>query len=547
MDNGMKPNARSDRGFTVIEVAVALAILGTVIVMTIGPISSGFDILRKANQATIGTNIAQGRIEELRSLAYEDVGYTSSVPSGVLQPSQTVTVNGLDFTVDTDIKYFGSINPGEDIIPQGGDGVQGHFDSGIDYKQVVVTVSRAGSDFVPIVMTTIIAPPSLAANDNKANVIVNLVKVEPDGASPSILPFPKVYLVNDTSFVVFPGAPDATQIFAGVDANTSSGVDYYYYGRLGGSMGSLESGGWRIHPGDVGTEAERVHVPPTESGTMTLRIYHPAILHIEMYDQADGSEIGGPATLTLTEPLGVVTFTETSSEWNGSGWDITEADGAPLMPGSYSFSLLASGYSQVDRPDVLVPSGYPDSADHTETFTLTAAVGFTLTMHVQDAQGVPIRDVGLTIVEPGGTSTATTDQNGDATRFVEGSMVTVTVTATSPFGHEPLTRNVMLSSDQTLTLTLTTPSGYGLITFTDNNQGVEHYEYLPRNGSPDDIIRVYPNVNGQGSAAVAAGYWSLTKACLNGSSKSSNWWGVYVSAGTTKVWSTSSSMTCPAS
>ncbi|NOY55704.1 MAG: prepilin-type N-terminal cleavage/methylation domain-containing protein [Actinobacteria bacterium] len=541
----MKPNVRSDHGFTVVEVAVALAILGAVIVMTIGPISSGFDILRRSSQATIATNIAQGRIEELRSLAYQDVGYTSSLPSGVLQPSETVTVNGLNFTVSTDIKYFGSINPGEDVIPQGGDGVQGHFDSGIDYKQVIVTVSRTTGDFKPIAMTTIIAPPSMAADDNKANAIVSLVKVEPDGASPSILPYPKVFLVEDTGFVAFPGTPDATQIFAGLDANTSSGVDYYYYARLGGSMGSLDSGGWRIHPGDIGTEAERIHVAPTQTANMTVRIYHPAVLHVEMYDDANGLPVGGPATLTLTEPLGVVTFTEASPEWNGSGWDITEANGAPLIPGSYSFSLLANGYSQVDRSNVLVPSGYPDTADHTETFALTVAVGSTLTVQVKDATGVPIRGVGLTFVVAAGTSTATTDQNGEVAHFVEGNHVTVTVTATSPFGHQSRTQNVTVSNDQTLIMTLSTPSGYGLITFTDNNQAVEHYEYLPRGGNPDDVILVYPNVNGQGSAAVAAGNWTVKKVCLNGSTKSTSRLRVY--SGSHKVWSTYSRKTCPAS
>ncbi|NIA25666.1 MAG: prepilin-type N-terminal cleavage/methylation domain-containing protein [Gammaproteobacteria bacterium] len=540
----MKSDAQSDHGFTLVEIAIASAILGVVIVMTVGPISSGLNLLNKSSLVTIASNLAQGRIEEVRSLSYADVGYVSGLPSGVLQQTETVTIRGLDFTVETDISYFGSINAGQDVIPQGGDGVEGHYDSGIDFKQVTVTVSRAQSGFDPIKITTIIAPPSLAAGESTGNITVNLVKVEPDGLPASILPYPKMYLVEDTSFIAFPGTVDATQVFAGLDPSSSSGVDYYYYGRLGGSMASLESGGWRIHPGDIGTEAERVHLVAGESATMTLRLYQPTVLHVKMYDEADGSPVGGPATLTLTEPLGVVTFTETSTEWNGSGWDITEASGAPLVPGSYSFSVLANGYSQVDRSPVTVPSGYPDSLDHTESFTLTVAVGSTLTVLTKDAQAVPIRGVQVTIDEPTVTTTLTTDQNGEVARFVEGTPVSVTVTATSPFGHVSQTQTLVVSTDMTLTMTLATPSGYGLITFTDSNSGVEHYEYLPRFGNPDDVILIYPNTNGEGSAAVSSGNWTVTKACLDGSTKTTSRLRVY--SDTHTVWSTYSTLTCPA-
>ena len=60
----------------------------------------------------------------------------------------------------------------------------------------------------------------------------------------------------------------------------------------------------------------------------------------------------------------------------------------------------------------------------------------------------------------------------------------------------------------------------------------------------DDIIRVYPNVNGQGSAAVAAGRWTVKKICLTGSNKSTPSLSVY--SGSLKVWSTSSWKTCAA-
>ena len=113
------------------------------------PVLAGFDVLNEAKMATIASNLAQGRIEELRSLEYTDIGFPLGVPEGILQASETATVQNIDFVIKTDVKYFGSINPGEDVVPQGGDGVEGLPDMGIDYKEVTVTVSHPAGERSP--------------------------------------------------------------------------------------------------------------------------------------------------------------------------------------------------------------------------------------------------------------------------------------------------------------------------------------------------------------------------------------------------------------
>jgi prepilin-type N-terminal cleavage/methylation domain-containing protein len=542
----MAPLFTDDDGFTIVEVMISLVILGIVILMTVGPTSTGFRLLTNADVTTVETNLAQGRVEEIRSLEYKDVGFTSSLPAGALEPSETVTVKGIDYQVETAISYFGSANGG-DVIPQGGDGVQGHFDTGIDFKQVTVTVTRADGSFQPVEMNTIIAPPSLAANDNLANVIFDLVKVEPDGKDPSILPYPKAFLVydDDSHSYAYPGTPDDDQVFVGVPVNASSAPGYYYYGRLGTQLDSIDSGtGWTIYPDDLTGEADRVHLSPTQTETMTLRIYLPAELHVELVDGSDGSPVEGPATLHVSSPQGDMDYSDASSEWNGSGWDITDIDGTPLVPGEYSFSLHAFGYARVDRPAVVVPDGYPDVLSHTETFSLESVPTSTLTVHVVDAVGVPLRDATVSVTDLEGTYTYTTDAAGDVAALVEGVNPLVTVSATSHHGHLPATQSVAMLGDTSVTTVLGTPAGYGLITFTDTNLGVDHYTYLPRHGSPDDVIVVSPNVDGEGSAAVDAATWMLSKVCASGSSLGAD--RQRVNSGDHLVWSTSGSLTCPA-
>jgi len=554
----MASHLPQEDGFSVVEITIALVILGIVILMTVGPTSTGFNLLTRADVTTVETNLAQGRVEEIRSLEYKDVGYSSSLPQGVLEPTETVTVGGKDYLVATDISYFGSANGG-DVIPQGGDGVEGHYDSGIDFKQVTVTVSRADGSYEPVAMTTIIAPPSLAANDNLANVIVDLTKVEPEGRDASIVPFPKVYLVydDDSSSVAYPGTPSAEQVFAGIDANESSGARYFYYGRLGTHLDDVSSSTvhWRIYPEDLASGTDRVHVAPVETGILSMRVYLPAELHVELYDSADGSPVSGIGTLDLSGPTGTHIFTTSDPEWNGSGWDITEVDGYRLVPGEYSFDVKINGYTEVDdRTNVVVPDGYPDSLSHTETFSLDESQGWTLTVHAVDDAGVKLNGVNVQFTDASGTTSEATDDTGTASHFSEdegGGSADVTVVISSSLGHQTYgPHTVTLTADREMTVVLGTPSGYGLITFTDNNLGVDHYWYQRKKGGADDPIVVLPNVDGLGSAAVSSGNWKVRKVCLDGSSitqgSGRHSSPLHVERGKSVVWSILPSQTCPA-
>jgi len=543
----MASHLAQEDGFSVVEIMIALVIIGIIVLMTVGPTQQSYNLLLRSESKTVQTNIAQGRIEEVRSLEYKDVGYTSALPAGVLEPTETVTVSGVGYDIQTDISYFGSA-AGDDVIPQGGDGVQGHYDSGIDFKEVVVTVSRTDGKYKPVEMRTIIAPPSLAANDGLANVIVDLTKFEPSGKDASILPFPKVWLVLDdeSRSVSLGGSASAEQVFVGIDSNTDAAPGYYYYGRLGGHLSDLSSATvhWYLYPEDVESNSDRVHVAPTETATMNLRIYLPAEIHVILQDASDGSPVTAGGTLALTGPTGPHTYTQLSPEWNGSGWDITDMDGFPVVPGVYSFDVKMLGYSEVFRDDVTVPDGYPDDRSHDETFDLTAAVGHTLTVHVVDALGVKLGNVDVDVTDLTGTASYVTDLTGTASAFVEGVNPAVTVSVSSNYGHSPATQAVVMTGDTVLTIALGTPSGYGLITFVDSNLGVEHYEYLPRHGNPDDTIFVSANSDGQGSAAVPSGNWTLSKVCTDTSTKRAN--RVSVPNGGTVTWSTDWRKTCPA-
>ncbi len=549
--------ARED-GFTLVEALVAVSLLTIAIVLTITPVLAGFDVLSEAKVATIASNLAQARVEEIRSLRYGDLGFPLGVPEGILAASETVTAQNIDFIITTDVKYFGSVNgEGEKVIEQGGDGVQGLPDLGINYKEVTVTVSHHAGAIRPVVMQTIVAPPNIAAHDGKANVIVELIREEPAGKVASPVAYPQVFLVRDTSpFIPFGGTLASSQIFAGVPASGTGATDYYYHARLGATLTSYEAaGGWRIHPIDIDIETDRVHMGPTETATVPLRIYRPANIEVRLFDDATSLPVTGDATLILDyDGGGSATFTQASPEWDGSGWLVTNLDGAPVVPGTFTFTASAFGYLAQTDADVVVPVDYPFDPHHVQAFSLEPASGSQVLVTVVDELGNPVAAADVTfsdLLPLGGPSiTIQTDLTGVASYFFDDSVEAVDWQVDSGF-HDPSAKNHLNLNDpvEYLNVTLNSPATSGLITFHGNVGWVQYFHYRPAGGAPDDWIDVYPNALGEASVTVDPGSWDVEKVCVklrgNGNpfSRSAT---INVPANGTVFWSSSSSTKCPA-
>lgn len=540
---------RNDDGFTLAESLVALTVLTIAIVLTVTPVLAGFNVLSEAKLATIASNLAQGRVEELRSLDYEQIGFPLGVPEGILQASETATVQNVDFVITTAVKYFGSINAGENVVPQGGDGVEGLPDMGIDYKEVTVTVNHHAGAVAPVVMQTIVAPPNIAAHEGKANVIVELIKEEPTSKPPSGVAYPQVVLVKDTAFYPFPGSPAGTQTFAGVPANETGATDYYYYARLGATKTSYEANGWRIHPTDIDIETDRVHMGPTETATVPLRVYRPAELVVDLLDDSTLNPILSFTELTIVYEGTPHTFTTTDPEWTGTLFHITELNGAPLVPGSYDLTATAVGYSLETKTDVVVPEDYPTDVVHEESFYLQLSTDAFLDVEVVDDSGTPISGASVTIdpeFEP--PFTLVTDSNGHVDYSWAYDLFDVVIDVTSPHGHDPGSDFIpAINGLNFRTIVLPAPANTGVITFHEDKPSyVQYFRYRPDGGAPDDWVDVYPNAGGEASVTVDAGAWDVQKVCTklrwNGNPRKRNAT-VNVSVGGNVFWS--SSTDCP--
>lgn len=455
-----------------IESLVAVTILALAVGLTIHPVMAALDRVAEARTVSVAQNLAQGEIESIRALEYADVGIPGHTPSGVLTEERTVVVEGRTYVVETDVTYAGSLT-GLDIIPQGGDGVEGTWDAGVDYKVVVVTVTAQGREQDPIVMETFIGPREIGAHEGIANARINLEPHEPFASGDFDLPFvqlhsppePAIRSTLRASSQVFPAIPPA---------------DYW--------IELVDGSGWIIHPGDVVTGLTMIEVRSGSLAEGVIRIYRPASMEVTVTDTETGAAVeGARLTLTLIE-TGIATV-----------YDIGTDVVAGLIPDAYDIEVTASGYQTWTAASVNVPAGYPDpvhrldvalsplapsttttttpestttttSPDGTTTTTLPSGSFESVRFTVEDSAGGRVHGATVTIDHPSrGTLTATTDDRGRAYIDLELGE-SFTVVASTSWGHSPDTRTFLVDDDEKVDLELGREPGSGLMRLRDGDR-----------------------------------------------------------------------------
>jgi hypothetical protein len=127
---------------------------------------------------------------------------------------------------------------------------------------------------------------------------------------------------------------------------------------------------------------------------------------------------------------------------------------------------------------------------------------------------------GATVTFEGGSLTgpqsAVTNEFGDVSiDLIDGDLLTLTVT--SPYGHETYSTSVLVSGDASLNVTLNRPPGYGGIRFIDaSSVPIATVGFGPWGTSALDLTEVLLNSNGEATVAVTPGWWSTAGYCADG-------------------------------
>ncbi len=155
-------------GFSLIEILVAGALATIVFGGIYLSYSAILDSVVNAELRTEALSVLNRQIEIFRNLPYDNVGTVGGIPAGVIPQVQTVTSGGVDFLVNIHVRniddpFDGTLggNP-NDTAPA-------------DYKLVEIEAScNLCAHFIPIAITTTVAPKNLESSSNTGSLFVNV-------------------------------------------------------------------------------------------------------------------------------------------------------------------------------------------------------------------------------------------------------------------------------------------------------------------------------------------------------------------------------------
>jgi prepilin-type N-terminal cleavage/methylation domain-containing protein len=420
---------REERGFTLLEMVVAMVVFATITTPIAGVMTASLKAHRASQERTLAEEAAAQQIETIRALPYTSVGLVNGNPPGTVVASQPVTATGISATLTTQVSFV------DDPTRTG-------FVTGADYKRVVATVTNtAGKQLTRA--STYVAPSSRGEyggiNGALARVqVVDFALNQPVVNAPVALATGPSAPRNDLTDA------SGTVVFAGLTANPVSGANSYY------DLTTTPSGYVTLNDDLPPGGAARVQLAPGQTFNTALRVYKPATIDVRLTDST-GALFTGAATVTVASPRGAQSFPVSNGLLT-----VTTVAGEQIVP---SLSYSVGAYSSTGRwaPSVakVVPDAYPTVLSSSFALTLgaTAPTTRSLTVRTTNASGTTL--AGARVDVTGGPSqttlTATSNASGVATFTVpSGNAYTVTGTGPNRVGSGTWSGNVTSNTSATV-------------------------------------------------------------------------------------------------
>jgi len=132
---------RAEEGFTITELMVSLAILSIAFFALAGVASTGLRIVAEARQREAATEIANGRLEHLRDIPYDNVALNSGLCSPTCPVAHSTDTNNPDYKVSADGTQFTvAAGKNESLIEDSSTGEVPHIESPVAVGPILYSV-----------------------------------------------------------------------------------------------------------------------------------------------------------------------------------------------------------------------------------------------------------------------------------------------------------------------------------------------------------------------------------------------------------------------
>jgi type II secretory pathway pseudopilin PulG len=435
-----------EAGFSYIEILVGILILAIVAGGIAQGIAQTSGALGSAKAETTANKIASAELDKAHRMPYEDVGIVGGSPPGVIQATQTKTVGGIAYKIETTVDYVD-------------DPALGQPQTYVNYKKVAVTVTPQTAKGRPYTETTLIAPPAIGAIAGKATIIATVIDALTDQP---VAGAPVTADQSTSPTQTRSTAADGKVVFAGLEPSAISPTDPKYKYRLTVGLPSP----WVTHP-DSDPSVAQQHLAASQTWPTTLRVFKKATIVANLRDSSTGQLITEFSKVRVTTP-GPDVLSDTRSGTAGT-FMFTDIRGKAIQPSASNFRLDVQSdcYASqtVSRP---VPTGYPSNT--TETFDLgmvRVPSGYLDVTVRSTAPGNPVIPNAQVQVSGGQANISPRVRDVNAAGFVRfclepsGSVSYVVSAAVPGYGAGSVLANVQQGQTTTLTLLLNKAANLG--------------------------------------------------------------------------------------
>jgi type II secretory pathway pseudopilin PulG len=418
-----RERALDSGGFLLIETLLAISIFAIVAAGLVNVLVSSTTATTRVKQQTVAEEAVMNQIEKIRAMDYNAVGTVNGCVPGTLSSSTPLTgLNGasdqlnVPATLNTTVGYAGA-------------GVPGTAQTGADYKEITVWVTRNSDGKTLAQATTNLAPKNLPSQ----STATIKAAVSDYGAAGTPMQGVQVNLATG------PSAPEScttdasgSVTFPGLTPNPSTGAQAYY------DLSVTPPAGYQVLSDDAaGKPPVHNQLSPTQFWQTSLSVYKPATIVVDLLNP-DGTQFTGSAAVTVTSNDSRTAGIAKSFAYSGIPLSITNvvpADAPYLVPGQYSLQVSQFGYQTVNDTGT-VPAGYPTTLTSTFNETMTPVVAngeLDVTVQGKKSSGATITctSASVTIKNPNNVSTGpltTSSGTANFTGLVPGSPYSVTVT-----------------------------------------------------------------------------------------------------------------------